>query len=767
VLPGLSDTEQEAIDAGTVWWEGDLFSGKPDWQKLLSIGAPTISKEEQDFIDGPLEELCCMVDSWQVNHELADIPDDIVQFIHKNKFLGLIIHKEYGGLEFSAVAQVRILSKLFSISSVVANYIGVPNSLGPGELLQKYGTDEQKNEHLPKLATGQAVPCFALTGPLAGSDATSLPDTGVVCKGSWQGKEIVGMRLNFDKRYITLAPVATLVGLAFRLQDPDGLIGETRDYGITCALIPRDTDGMEIGNRHYPMGDPFLNGPIRGKDVFVPLDFIIGGMEMAGKGWTMLVNCLSAGRSISLPSVGNCIGKRALVGTSAYARIRHQFGLPISKFEGIQKPMARIAGFSYIMNAAVENTGQAIDNGQKPAVAGSILKYHCTEMGRQIALDAADIHGGKAVMKGPKNYLSWAYEAMPVAITVEGANIMTRSLMIFGQGATRCHPFVLDEMVIAQDDVNDGSVNAFDNVIMKHIGYAYRNGAYTLVHGLTGSLFANILIESPVKKYYQSLSRFSAAFALMTDTAMLIMQGSLKRKEMISARLGDLLSMLYLTSMVLKYYEDQGCPREDLPVVEWCCQYLLNQYQIAMDEILNNFPNQLVALKIRLLVFPLGRRLSPPSDNLDSEVSDLVTSDNETRNRMISGSYLTESETNQVGVANSVFMEACRLEILEAKLKAAVKAGTLEQLDGDELVAQAEKQDVISTDEAQQLTDYYARAMDIINVDEFEYSELARTGQVKQKATARKKTTRKASTAKKKSKKKVTKKTTRKKAAQK
>ena len=457
-LPPISDTEREAIDAGTVWWEGELFTGNPDWEKLLGSGKPLISEQDQAFIDGPVEELCQMVDSWSIHFNEADIPDDVLAHIKKHKLLGMIIPKEYGGLDLSAVSQAAVLTKIFSIGGVVGNFIGVPNSLGPGELLVKYGTEEQKNHYLPRLASGEEIPCFALTAPLAGSDATSIPDTGVVCKGEWQGEEVIGMRLNFDKRYITLAPVATLVGLAFRLQDPEHLIGDVDDYGITCALIPRDTAGLDIGKRHLPIGDPFLNGPIRGKDIFVPLDTIIGGREMAGKGWRMLVNCLSTGRVISLPSASNSIAKNALASTSAYARIRKQFGLPIGEFEGIQKPLARIAGLSYIINAGLMHTAQAVAVGAKPAVPASILKYHCTEMARQVLIDAMDINAGKAVVKGPKNYLAIAYESMPVAITVEGANIMTRNLMIFGQGAIRSHPYILKEMeLVEQEDESKGS----------------------------------------------------------------------------------------------------------------------------------------------------------------------------------------------------------------------------------------------------------------------------------------------------------------------
>lgn len=727
-LPPLSDTEREAIDAGTVWWDGDLFTGDPDWDKLLKIGRPVIPPEEQAFIDGPVEELCRMVDAWKVSHVWAEIPPHIVQFIKQQRFLGLIIPKEYGGLDLSAVAQSEVLTKVLGVGSVVGNFIMVPNSLGPGELLMKYGTEAQKQYYLPRLAIGEEIPCFALTGPLAGSDATSIPDTGVVCKGTWEGKEIVGMRLSFEKRYITLAPVATLVGLAFRLQDPEHLIGATDDYGITCALIPRNTPGMEIGKRHLPVGDPFYNGPVRGKDVFVPLDFIIGGKEMAGKGWRMLVNCLSAGRAISLPSASNSLAKRSAAGTGAYARIRRQFKIPISQFEGIQKPLARIAGLTYIIDAGRLNTAQAVAAGSKPSVPSAILKYHCTEMARQVINDAFDIHGGKAVMRGPKNYLSAGYESIPVAITVEGANIMTRSLMIFGQGAIRSHPYVLKEMELAQREDSAGALAEFDRTLFSHIGYTITNGARAFIHGLTRSAFAPTPSSGnyQLRRWYREVNRLSAAFALVADTAMLTMQASLKRREMISGRLGDLLSMLYLASMVLKHHEDEQCPDEDLPLVEWSCRYLLHQYQESMHEILENLPNRPAAILLRLLVFPTGRHFEKPSDRLDTVVAALITRASAARKRLIAGIYITPADNNPLGRLNALLKDADEMEPLERKLRDAVKAGRIPSLLGLELINAGEKAGAIDAAEANRLRDYDARIMDVIHVDEFAGAEIAR-----------------------------------------
>ncbi len=726
VLPSVSETEQVAIDAGTVWWEGDLFTGNPEWQKLLAMPKPELTQDEQAFLDGPVEQLCSMVNTWDINFKHADIPDDIVDFIKKNKFLGLIIPKEFGGLDLSPVAQVMVLNKLFSAGGVIGLFISVPNSLGPGELLVKYGTEQQKNHFLPRLASGEDIPCFALTAPLAGSDATSIPDTGVVCKGTWEGKEIVGMKLNIDKRYITLAPLATLVGLAFKLEDPDHLIGNVDEHGITCALIPRQTPGLKIGRRHYPIGDPFHNGPIQGTDIFVPLDFIIGGKEMAGHGWRMLVECLSTGRCISLPSISNSIAKNSLASTTAYARIRRQFNLPIAEFEGIQKPIARMAGFSFIINAATIQTAMAISRGAKPAVPASILKYHCTEMSRRATIDAMDIQGGKAVMKGPNNTLSAAYESAPVAITVEGANIMTRSLMIFGQGAIRCHPYVLKEMQLAVMDDKKQATEEFDDVLFKHIANAYRNGAHAVIHALSFSLFTGVRISSYMKRYYRYGSRLSAAFAVIADIAMMTMQASLKRREMISARLGDLLSMLYLLSMVLKQYKDLGEPKELNHVVDWSCQYLLHQYQVSMHEILRNLPNRPAAWKMKLIMFPLGEHFHMPSDKLERTIADQVTHNTETRNMLIDGVYLTPNENNPIGKMNEILALAEDMEPLLQKLKAAVKSKQVPNLLSIALIDAAEQAEIVNKEEASRLREFDNKVMSVINVDDFEYTEFSR-----------------------------------------
>ncbi|ODS23214.1 acyl-CoA dehydrogenase [Candidatus Endobugula sertula] len=727
VLPEISQTEQEAIDAGTVWWEGELFSGEPDWDQLLSMPKPTLTEDEQAFLDGPVQVLCRMTNKWEINHNLAVIPQEIEQYIKDEGFLGMIIPKAYGGLGFSGVAQSEVLSRVSICGGGIGIFIGVPNSLGPGELLLKYGTEEQKNYYLPRLARGIDVPCFALTGPLAGSDATSLPDTGVVCRGEFNGEEMLGIRLNFEKRYITLAPFASIIGLAFQLYDPDHLMGDKDQYGITCALIPRNTKGIRIGRRHKPIGDAFINGPIFGKDVFIPLDYIIGGAKMAGKGWTMLVNCLSVGRCVTLPSSSNGVAKQMLLGTASYSALREQFGLPLAKFEGVQKPLARIAGFSYIINAACLHTIQSLAFGEKPSVASAILKYYSTEMARQCAIDAMDIQGGKAVMTGPKNYVADAYMSIPVMITVEGANIMTRNLMIFGQGATRGHPYILKEMQLAGQPVNDEILAEFDKAFFGHIGFSLSNLARSFIVGLTGGCFSEIQRGPKLAQHYRDINRLSTAFAVVADISMLVLQSSLKFKEMLSARLGDLLSHLYLASMVLKHYESEGCPEEDYPLVEWSMKYLTHQYQIAMQEILQNYPNRFLALTLRWLMFPWGARFNPPEDALDTQVSRLFTEDTVSRRRHLASVFIENIPTNPLGQINDVFMQKVELQPLFDKIKRAIRERKIKKALGAEQIHLALEAEVISKAEAEKLLVFDEALMDIIHVDHFDESQLVRS----------------------------------------
>ena len=728
MLPSMSDTERDALEAGNVWWDGELFSGMPDWDRLMSFPAPRLSDEEQAFLDGPCEELCRMLDDWEISHERGDMPPDVWQFIKKHRFFAMIIPKQYGGLEFSAYANAMVITKLASRSTTASSTVGVPNSLGPAELLLHYGTEEQKQRYLPGLASGDEIPCFALTSPQAGSDAAAIIDSGVVCKGEWEGEEIVGIRLNWDKRYITLAPVATVLGLAFKLYDPDHLIGDQEEYGITAALIPTTTPGVRIGRRHLPLSTPFQNGPTSGKDVFVPLDFIIGGREMAGKGWKMLVELLSVGRAITLPSTAAGGGQAAAYATGAYAQLRKQFNLPVARFEGVGEALTRIAGYTYIMNAAVSVTSGAIDQGEKPAVPAAILKYHCTELGRKVANDAMDVHGGKGIMMGPSNYLGRSYMATPIAITVEGANILTRSLIIFGQGAIRCHPFVLRELYAAQDDDTERGLLEFDDALFSHVGYAISNLARAFFLALTHAKFSRVPLNTPTRRYYQNINRYSAAFALASDFAMLTLGGKLKQKELLSARLGDVLSCMYLASTVLKHFENQGRPASDLPLVEWSVRTLMYQAQEQLHSFLRNFPNRPVAFFLRCFIFPRGRTYSSPADELGQKIVDLITRSGEVRERLSQQAYTTIEPGNPIGLLQEALSLSESVAPLEQRLRQARKEGLIRAEYLGHQIDEAATAEVISADEAARLRSYHEKLLNLMAVDDFASDEIGRTG---------------------------------------
>jgi acyl-CoA dehydrogenase len=720
LLPAMSATEREALDAGTVWWDGELFTGGPDWKKLMSAKAPALTPEEQAFLDGPCEELCAMLDDWDITHVRADLPAAVWSFIKSKGFFAMIIPRRYGGLEFSAYAHSCVLIKIASRSSTASSTIAVPNSLGPAELLLHYGTEEQKNHYLPRLARGEDIPCFALTGPRAGSDAASIPDTGIICRGEWQGAQVLGMRLNFSKRYITLAPVATVIGLAFRLYDPDHLMGGKVDLGITCALIPRATPGVTIGRRHFPLNIAFQNGPIQGHDVFVPLDAIIGGFATAGQGWRMLVEQLSVGRCISLPSSAAGGAQAAVYASGAYARIRRQFNTPIGSFEGIEQVLARMAARSYIIDAARAVTAGAIDGGEKPSVPSAMLKYHATEIGRMIANDAMDVHGGKGICLGPSNYLGRGYQIVPVAITVEGANILTRSLIIFGQGAVRCHPFVLREMNAAKNPDREVGVREFDAAVIGHIGFAISNAARSFILGLTSARFTRVPHAGPSARYFQHVNRYSASFALATDVAMLALGGYLKKKETLSARLGDVLSAMYLASMVLKHHDNQGRQPEDLPLVEWACRSLLYQAQEQLHLFLRNFPNRALAAFMRFAIFPRGLAYSPPSDRLGHSIGDLVMNPTETRERMSRYIYKSKAVPNHLGLLQEALLLAVKLEPLQKRLRVeGVKTGRVDALDLPGQISQALAVGIINEEEAAELSAYDAKVMHITGVDDF------------------------------------------------
>jgi acyl-CoA dehydrogenase len=726
LLPSMSQTEKEALEAGTVWWDGELFTGKPRFEKLLASKAPQLTGEEQAFLDGPCEELCRMFDDWDVTHRRADMPPKVWDFLKTRGFFAMIIPKKYGGLEFSAYAHSCVLVKLASRSGLLAATTAVPNSLGPAELLNHYGTEEQKSHYLPRLARGEEVPCFALTGPRAGSDAAALPDTGVVCRGTYQGREITGLKLNFSKRYITLAPIATVVGLAFRMYDPDKLLGEKADLGITCALIPRNTPGLAIGRRHFPLNVPFQNGPLAGSDVFVPLDFIIGGPKMAGQGWRMLVEQLSVGRCISLPSNTTGGAKLGVFASGAYARIRRQFNMPVGRFEGVEAVLARMVGYTYTMDAARSVTAGAIDGGEKPSVPSAMLKYHVTEMGRQVANDAMDVHGGKGIQLGPRNYLGRNYQVVPVAITVEGANILTRSLIIFGQGAIRCHPYVLKEMNAARNPDRKKGVDEFDAALFGHVGFTISNAVRSFVMALTHARFTHVPEVGETRRYYQHIVRFSASFAFAVDVAMLTLGGYLKKKENLSARLGDVLSSMYLASMVLKHHENQGRPADDLPLVEWACRHQLYRAQEQLHDFLRNFPNRFLGGVLRLFMFPGGRSYFAPSDRLGRRLADAILNPTEVRDRLCRFVYRTLEPGNPLGLLQEALVLAQTAEPVEKRIRVeGVKTGKVTALDAPAQITQALAAGIISETEAASLRDYDRKVMELISVDDFDDQEMA------------------------------------------
>jgi len=724
MTPEISETEQVALDAGTVGFEGELFTGNPRWSRFIKKPLHELSTEEQAFIDGPVEALCAMFNEWEDTHYRAGVTDEAWEHMRKHGFFGMIIPKEYGGLGFSATAHRAVLQKVAGASTMAATIVAVPNSLGPAELLLHYGTDEQKDHYLPRLASGEEIPCFGLTSTVAGSDATSIADYGVVCKGKYKGKETLGIRLNFEKRYITLAPLATVVGLAFRLYDPDGLIGDTEDIGISVALLPADTKGVDIGRRHMPLNVPFPNGPIRGKDVFVPIDFLLGGPEQAGNGWRMLIESLSVGRAISLPSSATGGAKAASLVTGAYARIRKQFNLPIGRFEGIEEALARMAGHTYAVSALSRQTASAVDDGERPAVPGAIAKSHATEYGRDIITDAMDIHGGKGIILGPKNYLGRSWQGAPVWITVEGANILTRSLMIFGQGAIRCHPYVLKELEALRIEDEDERLVEFDRLLFSHVGHSISNAVRAFVLGLSFARFAAVPGDRRTRKYYRKLSRYSAGFAFLADVIMLTYGGRLKAKEKVSGRLGDVLSQLYICSAMLRRFEHDARPAADQPILAWAFHDAIFKIQQAMRGVIDNYPMAWVRPFLRMIIFPLGRGERAPNDRLGHKVAALLLSPSETRDRLTRGIYKSDAGGNWVGVLEKLLPDVIAAEPIERKLAKAQRAGVITGYTFEEQVEQAGKKGVLSKTEIATLNDVRKRVLEVISVDDFDLAEL-------------------------------------------
>ena len=750
-LPKLSDTEAEALNSGTVDWDGELFSGQPDWSKLLDAQPGHLNEEERAFLEGPVEELCGMLNDWAITHEDYDLPAPVWKFIRDNGFFGLIIPKENGGKGFSHTAHSEIVMKISTRSVSAAVTVMVPNSLGPGELLMAYGTDAQKDHYLPRLAKGKEVPCFALTSPVAGSDAGAIPDKGIVCKGEWKGEEVLGLKVTWNKRYITLAPVATLIGLAIKVYDPDKLLGGDDEIGVTCVLVPRDVEGVNVGARHLPMNTVFMNGPTWGNDVFIPMEQIIGGQEMLGRGWTMLLECLSIGRSVSLPALGTGAGKVASLATGSYAYAREQFGRPISQFEGVQEALEPIAGYSYMMDAARLLTTGMLDRGGRPSVPSAVLKYRNTDLMREVINHAMDVVAGRGVITGPRNFLARAYQAVPIGITVEGANILTRSLMIFGQGAIRCHPFIVDEIEAAGMDDKDAAAEQFDGIIYRHLAHTTRNALRAFVLALTrGHMVEEVPRLGDIRPCYRQLARFSAAFALLTDVTLLSVGGGLKARQRLSGRMADCLVQLYYASAIIKQWHEEGYPPDQRPLVEWGLKTCLRDLQASMREAIIQFPVKLLRWPLRLIVFPLGATgLNGPDDALGAEVAASIVRDAPIRQRISRGCYVNDNPEDSLGRVLNAYRLANETHDMREKLHTAIRSRNEDELDAiallmghqrKELVDWACEQGIIQGEECDKLLEALEALYDVIRVDAFDadgIKKLARCAKGKRQVVER------------------------------
>ncbi|MFB2763996.1 acyl-CoA dehydrogenase [Marinobacter shengliensis] len=729
-LPKLSPTEQEALNSGSVDWDGELFSGKPEWNKLLDAAPAHLTSEEQAFLDGPVEELCKMLDDWQITHEHYDLPDKVWKFIRDKGFFGLVIPKEDGGLGFSNTAHSEIVMKISTRSVSAAVTVMVPNSLGPGELLMHYGTDDQKHHYLPRLAKGKEIPCFALTSPVAGSDAGAIPDKGIVCKGEWNGKEVLGLKVTWNKRYITLAPVATLIGLAIKVYDPEKLLGGNDDIGVTCVMVPRETDGVNAGARHLPMNTVFMNGPTWGTEVFIPMEQVIGGQDMLGKGWKMLLECLSIGRSISLPALGTGAGKLASLATGSYAYTREQFGRTISQFEGVQEALEPIAGYTYMMDAARLLTAGMLDRGVRPSVPSAVLKYRNTDLMREVINHAMDVVAGRGVITGPRNFLARAYQAVPIGITVEGANILTRSLMIFGQGAIRCHPFIVEEIEAAGMEDEDKAAKQFDGIFYRHLAHTTRNALRAFVLGLSKGWLETAPRQGDIQKYYRQLGRFSAAFALMTDVTLLTVGGGLKARQRLSGRMADCLVQLYYATAVIKQWHEEGYPDDQRDLVEWCLQTCLHDLQDSMRDAIINFPAPALRWPLRLLVFPLGATgLNGPDDKLGAKVAATIVNDTPVRQRISRGTFINMDPDDPLGRVLNAYNLANETAEMRQRLHEAIRNRDEDELDGiallmghqrKELVDWACAQGIIKADECPKMEEALTALYDVIRVDAFD-----------------------------------------------
>lgn len=720
--PKLSTVEEQVLEAGDVWWEQQFFTGKPNWKKLFTIKKSRLSVDEQAFVDQQARHLCSLLDDWQITQNQQGLPQAAWDYIKQEKFWGMVIDKQYGGLGFSAAAHSTVVCLLASRSLSAALTVMVPNSLGPAEFVERYGTEQQKQYYLPRLATGEDIPCFGLTEPTAGSDASNIQAAGVVCRGQHDGKEVLGIRLNWSKRYITLAPIATLIGLAFKLHDPDHLLGDTDHLGITLALVPANTAGVESGKLHYPSHHAFLNGPIVGRDVFIPLDFIIGGVERCGQGWRMLMECLAVGRSISLPALSTGITQQSFAMSAAYAVIREQFNRSIGEFEGIQQVLARLAGYSYLCQAVRLLTAEAVDAGIRPSIASAISKCYLTQIARDAVDDAMDIHAGRSLLIGPRNYMTGMHDFVPVGVNVEGANILTRNLIIFGQGVVRCHPYLFKEIAAAMHaDKDKQQFVAFDKAFVKHIGFSLSNVCRMIVMGLTGGHLVQCSVKKRFAKYAKQLTRMSSAYAVLVDVVLLFVGKNLKIKEALSGRLADMVAYFYMASAVLKYFNDQGLPEKLWPIVRWNLQYCLAHLEEAMREFLDNFPTRWLAVILKRLIFPWGQCYHLPRDQDSLAIAQVVQKDEELYAKLSSCSYIGDDASDITGRMHQTWRALLAIEPIMAKVKLAIQQGKVDKQQRSEQQLQAAKaQGIINEADFQQCQQAFAMRDDAVQVDVFE-----------------------------------------------
>lgn len=734
MLPKLSDTEAEALKSGSVDWDGELFSGHPRWDQLLELPHAKLTEEEQAFVDGPVTKLCEMIDDWSITNELFDLPEEVWDYIRKEGFFGLVIPKEYGGKGFSQTAHSEIVMKLSTRSVSAAVTVMVPNSLGPGELLMEYGTQEQKSHYLPRLTSGEEIPCFALTSPVAGSDAGAIPDRGIVCMGDWEGKQTLGLKVTWNKRYITLAPVATIIGLAIKVYDPEQLLGGDEIIGVTCVLVPQNLPGVNSGTRHLPMNSAFMNGPTWGNDVFIPMSQVIGDQDMLGKGWTMLLECLSIGRSVSLPALATGAGKIASLATGSYSSVREQFGRSISEFEGVQEALEPIAGYSYMMDAARLLTTSMLDRGVRPAVPSALLKYRNTDLMREVVNHAMDVVAGRGVITGPRNFMARIYQAVPIAITVEGANILTRSLMIFGQGAIRCHPYIADEIVAAGMANEEEAVDQLDAVFYPHIAHTTRNVLRSLVLALSNGRLESVPSQGGIERYYRQLSRYSAAFSVLTDVTLLSIGGGLKAKQRLSGHMADCLVQLYYASAVIKQWHEEDYPEFERELVEWSLQSCLFEIHTHMREVIDNFPVRGLRWPLRLLLCPPGStQHSRPSDDLGTAVARSIVTDGPARSRIVRGAYYNDDPKDALG--RVVHAYHCANDTREQRnaLHDALRHRDPDRLDGIDMLLGHQRTELVDWAIAEKLIEHTDRETliealttlyDVIRVDAFDASDI-------------------------------------------